>query len=154
MVEKTISRDCRVEGDDYIAVKTTEVTNMHGKKVVYHMEEHNITTKEMDSVIQELAKKELDEVTEQEEKYVKDLEMLNEELKGVDPAFFEDMKKEDLRLQEFFQSEDYKMYLDIKSKKQALENAEAFLKEVEVQKADIEDWKQQMIKLKGLVEKQ
>ena len=107
MVERKTTRDFRIEGDDYIAVKKDVFVNGAGKKVVQIMEEHNITTEEIDAVIDTLATKELETLEEEYDKLVNEVKEIEEEIKPMldDPEYikFKDEIKSE-KMEKMFQT--------------------------------------------------
>lgn len=145
MVKRTISRDYRIEGTDYIAIKKEEYDNGKGKHVVNIMEEHNITLDEVNNVIDKLASKELADLKEKEDKYVSEIKEIKEEIKDVvnDPEF--------LKFIEDIKSEKIKKYFDVMSRQKVLKASEGLLLDIQETRSDVYSWKQQMQDLKQAI---
>ena len=73
MVERKTTRSYRIDGADYVAIKTDEFINGKDKKIVQTMEEHNISMEEIDEVIDTLADAELEKVNAERDKLTHEL---------------------------------------------------------------------------------
>ena len=147
MVERKITRSFKIEGKDIVAIKTDEWKNALGKKIVQTVEEHNITVKEIDDVIDTLQKQELGKLDKVKEGISKNITIIKTEIKDEikDPKY--QKFKERLANKKI-----NKMFATLKKEKN-LESLEAQLKELKTTRVDIVAWETQFKEIKEAVEK-
>jgi seryl-tRNA synthetase len=143
MVEIKTTRSYRVEGDDFIAVKTDEYVNGIGKHVVRTLEEHNISREDIENVLNKETSEELVKLDEERKKQQHELDNLREEYGAtLDSPEFADFV-------EFIRKEDTKKFFSALKAQTLIEKAEAQLKEFENTQIDILNWKVQFEGLKS-----
>lgn len=147
MVERKTTRDFKVDGDDYIAIKRDEYMNSRGKKIIQTIEEHNITSEEIDEVINKLAEEELTKVNKEKEKVLTEINKIWDEIKDVvkDPKYIKFKTK--------LNSDKIKGYIDVLSKENQMQKFEQQLKEFDNTILDVHAWKKQFQGLKSEINK-
>jgi hypothetical protein len=147
MVEIKVTRDFRIEGDNIIAIKKSEWVNGLGKNMVQTEEEHNITPQEVEDVLNVYVNKELDKVKEDEDKLLAQIQETKDSIKDV-------VGSEDyLKFKENIRTEQSKIFFNALNKEAAIRTGEAQLKEVEIGRADIQNYKEQFEKIKQALSK-
>lgn len=142
MVEIETVRSFRIEGNDFIAVKTDSYENGKGKKVVRMLEEHNISEQEIDEVINKLSTEELAKVSEEKDKLVAESKEMRKDIKKVIECEKFKAFKESLKTKQS------KRFFEVLAKEKALSASDARVKELDKTTEDVVAWKNQFEELK------
>ena len=147
MIDRKTTRSFRIEGEDNIAVKTEEVINGSGKKVVYTMEEHDITMDEINDVVDNLCTKEIEKHDKAKVEKLKEIADVEAEIKDIvnDPKY--------IKFKDRLKNKKTELMFRTLKKENALANAKAQIKEMKMQREDIVAWETQFKELKEAVEK-
>ena len=145
MVERKTTRSYRIDGADYVAIKTDEFINGKDKKIIQTMEEHNISMEEIDEVIDTLADAELEKVNTERDKLTHELQDLKTEIK-------DDIKTNKyLKFKEQKYQDKLKKMFSILSKEKTIMTGESRMKELDAVNDDIVTWKTQFIQMKAMI---
>lgn len=148
MVEIETVRSFRVEGNDFIAIKTDTYENGKGNKVVRVLEEHNISEQEIEEVINKLSTEELQKVNEERGKLSVEIKEMRKEIKKVVES------EKYLKFKKMLKREETGKLFEVVSKEKTLNRSEHRLKQLSKTTLDIIAWREQFESLKEKINNQ